>query len=265
MSPVVDCNIKEPITDSKLLNMHISPVAECDVKEEIDTSFLTVQISPLSESDRVDEVVCPPLPSGNPFHCSFLSCPLSRALRSVQPGAIDVELLNCSGDLQLDTLADDDDLTSLDWLQDINLLRNISPDQQECFDPFAVAYGTQKENALKVPYHPKHNPCGKPPCSFSVLIFMAIESSPQRRLPVKGIYEWIADQFPFYRRASLGWHNSVRHNLSLNKCFRKLEKVKNCYSAQMCKCVFFSCYLLDLLLLMYQYVEHNRKCDNLVV
>ena len=64
----------------------------------------------------------------------------------------------------------------------------------------------------------------KPPYSFSCLIFMAIEDSPGKALPVKEIYGWILDHFPFYKIAPIGWKNSVRHNLSLNKCFRKVEK-----------------------------------------
>lgn len=64
----------------------------------------------------------------------------------------------------------------------------------------------------------------KPPYSFSCLIFMAIEDSPIKALPVKDIYGWIVDHFPYYKSAPTGWKNSVRHNLSLNKCFRKVEK-----------------------------------------
>ena len=64
----------------------------------------------------------------------------------------------------------------------------------------------------------------KPPLSFACMIFMAVESSPQKMLPVKEIYEWIMWKFPFYRNAHSGWKNSVRHNLSLNKCFRKVER-----------------------------------------
>jgi len=201
----------------------MSPVVDCDSKEqihkEIDNILLTVPTSP----SCADE--CTPTPDTNHFSSSFPSCSLTRALRDVQPDDVKVDRLSmsCFTDLQLDKLADDDDLTSLDWLQDINLLRNISPDRPHGSD----LHGAQKENSVISAYDPKHNPYGKPPYSFSVLIFMAIESSPQHQLPVKGIYQWIADQFPFYRRAPLGWHNSVRHNLSLNKCFRKVEKVEN--------------------------------------
>ncbi len=68
----------------------------------------------------------------------------------------------------------------------------------------------------------------KPPLSFACMIFMAVESSPTKTLPVKGIYDWVMWKFPYYRDAPPGWKNSVRHNLSLNKCFKKVDR----YSAK---------------------------------
>lgn len=53
---------------------------------------------------------------------------------------------------------------------------------------------------------------------------MAIEDAEQKALPVKEIYAWIMDHFPYFRSAPTGWKNSVRHNLSLNKSFQKVEK-----------------------------------------
>lgn len=53
---------------------------------------------------------------------------------------------------------------------------------------------------------------------------MAIEQSPSKSLPVKDIYGWILEHFPYFSSAPTGWKNSVRHNLSLNKCFRKVER-----------------------------------------
>ena len=63
----------------------------------------------------------------------------------------------------------------------------------------------------------------KPPFSFSTLIFMAIEASKAKALPVKDIYTWILDHYPYFKTAPTGWKNSVRHNLSLNKCFCKVD------------------------------------------
>ncbi|ESN92024.1 hypothetical protein HELRODRAFT_90040 [Helobdella robusta] len=62
----------------------------------------------------------------------------------------------------------------------------------------------------------------KPPFSFTIIIFMAIESSVHKKLPVKKIYDWVLDNFPYFRMVRSGWKNSIRHNLSLNKCFKKI-------------------------------------------
>lgn len=71
------------------------------------------------------------------------------------------------------------------------------------------------------------NSCGlsKPALTLSCIIFMSIEESPDKCLQVRQIYEWIQENFPYYRLVSNpGWKSSVRHNLSFSKCFKKMDR-----------------------------------------
>ncbi|KAK7116007.1 uncharacterized protein [Littorina saxatilis] len=67
----------------------------------------------------------------------------------------------------------------------------------------------------------------KPAHSYIGLIAMAILSSKENKLVLSDIYQWILDNYPYFRTRGPGWRNSIRHNLSLNDCFIKSGRSAN--------------------------------------
>ncbi|PVD24512.1 hypothetical protein C0Q70_14995 [Pomacea canaliculata] len=66
----------------------------------------------------------------------------------------------------------------------------------------------------------------RPPFTYASLIRQAIVESPHRQLTLNEIYQWFQATFAYFRRNEATWKNAVRHNLSLHKCFMRVENVK---------------------------------------
>ncbi|XP_053551447.1 forkhead box protein P3 [Bombina bombina] len=66
----------------------------------------------------------------------------------------------------------------------------------------------------------------RPPFTYASLIRWAILESPQRQLALSEIYHWFTRMFAYFRFNSATWKNAVRHNLSLHKCFVRVENIK---------------------------------------
>ena len=71
------------------------------------------------------------------------------------------------------------------------------------------------------------NEVPKPTHSYIGLIALAILSTPEKKLVLSEIYQWISDNYLYFRNRGPGWRNSIRHNLSLNDCFIKCGRSIN--------------------------------------
>lgn len=64
-------------------------------------------------------------------------------------------------------------------------------------------------------------------CSYADLITMALERAPSKQMTLAEIYDWIVANIPFFKdkgdhNSSIGWKNSIRHNLSLHDKFSRV-------------------------------------------
>ncbi|XP_048123464.1 forkhead box protein P2 isoform X1 [Alosa alosa] len=66
----------------------------------------------------------------------------------------------------------------------------------------------------------------RPPFTYATLIRQAIMDSNDMQLTLNEIYSWFTRTFAYFRRNAATWKNAVRHNLSLHKCFVRVENVK---------------------------------------
>ncbi|XP_050017389.1 forkhead box protein J3 isoform X4 [Alexandromys fortis] len=102
-------------------------------------------------------------------------------------------------------------LTSMDWLPQLTMRAAI---QKSDATQNAHGTGMSKKNALLDPNttldqeEVQQHKDGKPPYSYASLITFAINSSPKKKMTLSEIYQWICDNFPYYREAGSGWKGS---------------------------------------------------------
>ncbi|KIK60461.1 hypothetical protein GYMLUDRAFT_244445 [Collybiopsis luxurians FD-317 M1] len=85
--------------------------------------------------------------------------------------------------------------------------------------PEEESYGKLPYTLPAGPYSPN-----KPDLSYAALLGQAILSSPDHRLTLQEIYDWITIVYPFFKRGETTWMNSIRHVLSTTACFRKVTR-----------------------------------------
>ncbi|XP_061076524.1 forkhead box protein P3-like [Conger conger] len=66
----------------------------------------------------------------------------------------------------------------------------------------------------------------RPPYTYADLIRWAILESPDKQRTLSEIYHWFTGKFFYFRHNTATWKNAVRHNLSLHKCFVRVEGEK---------------------------------------
>ncbi|WAQ95637.1 FXJ1B-like protein, partial [Mya arenaria] len=151
----------------------------------------------------------------------------------------------------------DDSLTNLNWLLNLNIWKVNTPTPSSSPGSVFRDYNDNKVNpnsVLNVSSGPpptkmferrfpspnthlmtstsfvgdsidyKTNTKVKPPYSYAKLICLAIKETENSKITLSAIYKWITDNFMYYRSADPSWQNSIRHNLSLNKCFQKVPR-----------------------------------------
>jgi hypothetical protein len=95
------------------------------------------------------------------------------------------------------------------------------------FDPNkVVALGGGPPDAVL--YSHAHNETTRPPYSYTALIYYAIHAIGKHRVQLGEVYYQIMLSWKYYaaRPLETGWKNSIRHNLTVCRCFTKVARAE---------------------------------------
>ena len=120
----------------------------------------------------------------------------------------------------------DDSLTNLSWLHDTNILKRAMPtissssnSNHKRKEPSSSSDTTIYPNDISDNHDLiltndesddqwkmyKSNPHAKPIYSYSQLIFLAMKQSGYEKMTLQMIYEWVAENFPYFKKMEPTW------------------------------------------------------------
>lgn len=120
-------------------------------------------------------------------------------------------------------------LTSMEWLGQLNIPASLNgnspngkngPGSTNSLDPSKGTIPMRKSPSSPLDTSAtwdEQQPVkdGKPPYSYANLITFAINSSPKKKMTLSEIYQWICENFPYYREAGNGWKVCI---MPVNNC-----------------------------------------------
>ncbi|KAJ3520890.1 hypothetical protein NMY22_g12543 [Coprinellus aureogranulatus] len=99
---------------------------------------------------------------------------------------------------------------------------DLSQSQFEPEQQLRANLGIQPGETLNLWSLPCAKPGERPPHSYPVLVWLAVNGSANRRMTLNQIFTAIEERFEFYRNQPKGcWKGTIRHNLILNQVFKK--------------------------------------------
>ncbi|MBN3273753.1 FOXO3 protein, partial [Polyodon spathula] len=166
------------------------------------------ELPPTDPLDSVDVEIDPDFePQSRPRSCTW---PLPRPESSVgKPESTDNSIIPEEED-------DEDDTVNSMTINTNGIISN------SCINGEDQHRGSQQQRKASS----RRNAWGN--LSYADLITKAIESTPDKRLTLSQIYDWMVRCVPYFKdkgdsNSSAGWKNSIRHNLSLHSRFVRVQ------------------------------------------